>query len=287
MKPNAFQKILSLIYLMLLTVCCIFYVPFKDIEGSYDTEIFYDGIWSDNSNIDFYRIGIYLVLLSIVYFFIYRYLIKMNDLPEVDFKIKARFELKTFIVFVTSIAICFLFIFIWNNINHYYDKSLKQEIQKRQAVINEKSSKREAKKSVRSDFWRESYKTFNLQPFDNNIQNYWVALIKSINNNIWLTSYYEKFPNNSLKQFNIKSPSDLKHFIEINAYDNEDVTKEKEVKILNKELNQIIEKRSNITIYKYEEIRKIILVFLCIMFGLLYILRPLYIFVKGIFEELK
>ena len=54
MKPNAFQKILALIYLVLISVCCIFYVPFRNTHGRYKTEIVYDAIWSDNSNIDLY-----------------------------------------------------------------------------------------------------------------------------------------------------------------------------------------------------------------------------------------
>lgn len=299
MKPNAFQKILALIYLFLLAVCCIFYVPFRETfendrtyysyetHEKYKTEIIYDAIWSDKSKIDLYRIGIYLVVLSVSFYFIYRYLNRMNDFDEAVYKKKARFELKTFIVFISGITICFLFLVISNGINQYRKKSLTEDIQSMQTTITEKSAKREAKKEIRIDFWDESRTTFNLDEFNNNIQNYWESLMKAKEDNDWLTSFYEKFPSHSLKRFNFKNPYDLKHFIETNAYDNDDVAKQEEVKLLIAELNPIIDKRDRITFYQDAEIRKIMLICLAIFFGLLYILRPLVAFIKGIFTELK
>jgi hypothetical protein len=287
MKPNAFQKILALIYLVLIAVCCIFYVPFRETHGKYKTEIIYDAIWSGNSNFDLYRIGIYLVLLSVSFYFIYRYLNRMNDLDEAVYKTKARFELISYIVFISAIAICFLFLVVSNGINQYRKKSLTEDIKRKQGTITEKSAKWEAKKANRRNFWDESRSTFNLDNFDNDIQKYWEALMKLKENNISLTSFYGEFSIYSLKRFNFKNPNDLKHFIETNAYDNDDVAKQEEVKLLNAELNPVIAKRDSITFYQDTEIRKIMLICLAILFGLLYILRPLFAFIKGIFAELK
>lgn len=287
MKPNAFQKILALIYLILLAVSCIFYVPFRNLDDRYDTEIVYDAIWSNNSNIDLYRIGIYLILLSVSFYLLYRYLNRMNDLDETVYKKKAKIELKTFIVFISGMTICLLFLIGSNAINQVRKKSLIADVQQKQTLISEKSAKREAKKAQRSSFWDESRSTFNLDEFDNNIANYWQALIKSKEDNVWLTSFYGKFPDYSLKQLNIKSPNDLKRFIENNAYDNDDIAKQEDVKILNAELNPLILKMDSIKFYKEIEIRKITLICITILFGLLYIVRPLLLFIKGIFTELR
>jgi hypothetical protein len=211
----------------------------------------------------------------------------MNDLDEAVYKTKARFELISYIVFISAIAICFLFLVVSNGINQYRKKSLTEDIKRKQGTITEKSAKWEAKKANRRNFWDESRSTFNLDNFDNDIQKYWEALMKLKENNISLTSFYGEFSIYSLKRFNFKNPNDLKHFIETNAYDNDDVAKQEEVKLLNAELNPVIAKRDSITFYQDTEIRKIMLICLAILFGLLYILRPLFAFIKGIFAELK
>ena len=157
MKPNAFQKIIALIYLVLLSICCIFYVPFRNSHSRYNTEIVYDAIWSDNSNIDLYRIAIYLLVLSITFYFFYKYLNKMSDLEPSLYKRKAKSELIVFILFVLSIAICLTFLIGSNGINQMKRKSLTEDIQKTQNLIAEKTTKR----ANRSRFWYESKNAFS------------------------------------------------------------------------------------------------------------------------------
>lgn len=287
MRPNAFQKILSLVYLCLIAVSCVFYVPFRNMHGRYDTEIVYDAIWSDNSNIDLYRIAIYLLVISVTFYFLYRYLNRMNDLEASTYKRKAKRELITFIVFISAISLCLLFLIGSNITNQLRRKSLITDIQNTQTLIAEKSAKREAKKAIRSNFWDESRKTFNLDEFENNVQNYWERLIKQKAADAWVSSFYEKFPTNNLKQFGINNPVDLKHFIEVNAYDDDDVQKQEEVKALSVDLNTYQTKKDSITFYQDNDIRRITLIFLTILFGILYIGRPLILFIKGIFTELK
>lgn len=283
MRPNAFQKILSLIYLVLLAVSCIFYVPFRNMPGRYNTEIVYDAIWSDNSNIDLYRIGIYLLVLSVTFHFLYRYLNKMNDLDVTIYKKKAKNELIAFLIFISGIAICLIFLISSNGINQIRKKSFKEDIQKNQTLIVEKAAKR----SIRSSFWNASRRTFNLEIYSNNIQDYWDFLIKNKVDDNWLNYYYSKFPREDLNEFNIKNANDLKRFIEVNTYNNNDIKNQDDVRTLNTEINLYQSKLDSITFYQDEEIRKITLICLTVLFGLLFIARPLLLFIKGIFIELR
>jgi hypothetical protein len=318
MKPNAFQKILALIYLVVLAVCCIFYVPFRNTHGRYETEIVYDAILSDNSNIDLYRIGIYLLVLSVTFYFLYKYLNKMSDLEPSLYKRKAKNELIVFILFVLSIAVCLTYLISSNTINQIKKKSLTKDIQKAQNLVAEKSTK----KVIRSRFWDESQRNFrynvmvtkggdtyrinsydlrsferdgythvrsllDFDDFDNNIQTYWETLIKSKDNYDWLSSFYFYFSDNSLKQFNIKNTDDLKKFIEANDYNDEDVKKQEEVKVLTTDLNAYQAKKDALTFYQDKDIRRITLICLTILFGILYVARPLILFIRGIFVELK
>ena len=318
MKPNAFQKIIALIYLVLISVCCIFYVPFRNAHGRYETEIVYDAIWSNNSNIDLYRIGIYLLVLSITFYFLYNYLNKMGDLEPSLYKRKAKTELIVFIVFVLSISVCLTYLISSNGINQMRRMSLTKDIQHTQNLITEKT----AKKSVRSRFWdvsknefsynmmitkgndtyrirkyefrnaeREGYspvkRLIDFDDFDNNIQTYWETLIKSKDNREWLSDFYFYFSDNTLNQFNVKNLNELKNFIEVNDYNDEDVKKQEEVKVLVTDLNSYQIKKDALTFYQDKDIRRITLIFLTILFGILYVARPLILFIRGIFVELK
>jgi hypothetical protein len=211
----------------------------------------------------------------------------MNDLETSIYKRKAKRELVTFIIFISTISLCLLFLIGSNITNQLRRKSLITDIQNTQILIAEKSAKREAKKAIRGNFWDESRKTFNLDEFDNNIQTYWERLLKQKAADVWVSSFYEKFSTNSLKQFGINNPYDLKHFIEINAYDNDDIQKQEEVKALSADLNLYQTKKDGITFYQDNDIRRITLIFFTILFGILYIGRPLILFIKGIFTELK
>lgn len=318
MKPNAFQKILTLIYLVLLSVCCIFYVPFRNKNGRNSTQIVYDVIWSNNTSIDIYRIVIYLLVLSVTFYFLYKYLNRMTELEPSIYKKKAKSELIIFILFFLSTAVCLVFLIGSNAINKVRKKTLSEDIQRTQNLISEKTTK----KSIRSRFWevsknefsyntmvtkgndtyrirkyelrsaeREGYLPVNslieFDDFDNNIQTYWETLIKSKDNEEWLNSFSFYFSDKSLEQFNIKNINDLKMFIEVNDYNNEDVKKQEEVKELTTALNSYQIKKNTLTFYRNNDIRRITLICLTILFGILYVTRPLILFIRGIFIELK
>jgi hypothetical protein len=74
----------------------------------------------------------------------------------------------------------------------------------------------------------------------------------------------------------------LKHFIEINAYDNDDIQKQEEVKALSADLNLYQTKKDGITFYQDNDIRRITL-FFTILFGILYIGRPLILFIRNLY----
>jgi hypothetical protein len=214
--------------------------------------------------------------------------------------------------------VCLIFLIGSNFITQTKKKSLSENIQKIQLSIDDKTTK----KILRNNFWNESKNAFtnkimvtngketylinkydlrkaerngysrlkNLIDFDgfnNNIQSYWETLIGHKQDNEWLSSFFLYFPENSLDQFNIKNTDDLKTFIEVNTYNNEDVKKQEEVKTLTTELNLYQTKNGGLTLYQYSDIRRITLICLAILFGILYVVRPLIIFIKGIFIELK
>lgn len=318
MRPNAFQKILFLIYFFLFLLCCVFYVPFRDFQGRYKTEIVYDAIWSGNSNIDLYRIGIYILILGTSFYFLYKFLNRMNDLEPDRYKKSAKKELFVFIIFISGILLCLTYQIGTNWINQFRKKSLTEKIEKTQTLITEKSVKR----STRSSFWsatqaafasnvmvtkgddtyrvsnwdvrnaeREGYSRMeplmNLNDFDNNIQTFWRHLLNHKDNPDWLNSFFFYFSDNHLKEFNIKNENELKVFIENNNYNDDDFKKQEEVKVLTTELNSYQTKKDSLTFYQDKDIRRITLIFLAILFGILYLARPLILFIKGIFLELK
>lgn len=283
MRLNAFQKILVLIYLILLSITCVFYVPFRASHGRYEAGVIYDNIWSENSNIDLYRILIYILILVVTFYFLFRYLGKMSDLDVTIYKRRAKNELIVFLIFIISMSVCLITVFGTNGINRIRSKSLIVEIQKIQTQITENARK----KLTRGEFWDESLKTFNLEEFDNRINRYWDAMMESKSDFKWLNEFYSKFPKRNLQRFSIRSPSDLKSFIESNAFNNADFKKEEENKILTSNLTELQNRQSSLTFYETEDIRRITLFCLAILFVTLYIARPLFLFIKSIFNEVR
>jgi hypothetical protein len=242
----------------------------------------------------------------------------MSDLEPSIYKRKAKNELIIFIVFVSGIAICLIYLIGTNAINQIKRKSLTDDIEKTQNLIAEKTTK----KTTRSKFWDEckyaftnnlmvtkgndtyrikAYDLLNAEhdgytqvkslidfdKFDNNIQKLWQTLIKFKDNYEWLNSFYFYFDDNSLKQFGIKNTDDLKKFIEVNDYNNEDFKRQEEVKGLTVELKLYQAKRDALTFYQDNDIRRISLVCITFLFIILYLARPLILFIKGIFVELR
>lgn len=89
------------------------------------------------------------------------------------------------------------------------------------------------------------------------------------------------------KKFGIHSSNDLRKFIQTNALIEEDLKKDAENVALSKKLNKLREKKAQLTLYSNKDFRRIGVTFYIIVFASLYVLRPLFWYVKGLFAEIN
>lgn len=287
MRPNIFQKILSLIYLLLISVCCIFYVPFRESNNSYNSDIKYDTIWSNNTNIDLFRIFIYLVVLSISFYLIYKYLNRMNEIEKDTYKKKARIELFILILFIVGSLTSLFYFKIHNEANQIREKSLLSKMNELETLISEKSDILKKKERRRKYFFAASEEIFNLNEFNDDNIKFWEQISKNKEESQWLNLFYKKFPKETLEDIRVKSPNELKKFIESNSIDNTDLKNINDLEKLYSKYGKITYKRLGIAYYDLEEAQHTSILYVSILFVLLYVFRPLLIFIKGMFVELK
>jgi uncharacterized membrane protein YvbJ len=290
-KPNALQKILLLNFLVWLIVT-LFYFPYKD-----NGEIVYDTLWVDRSNIDWLRVLLQFGLLFLVTFILYKYLLRYNTFEKQQYKKIARRELYLFFAFVFTIFVCGLFLFGRNYVNKKRDLQLAEKISPLKQTIQEISRK----KITRSEFINVVNDLVNLEKnYDNRINRFWDSLTLNKEKYPWLELRYFYFTTTLKKNdplgldqalraqrianMGINSPLDLKRFIENNTLTEEDFKKEKETL---ETINKITEERTHLTLYENREIRKISLITLALVFCILYLLRPLFYFIKELFAEIK
>jgi len=283
MKINVFQKILSLLYLIIILIICIFFIPFKKSIDKFDTKVIFDAIWTDNSNIDLYRLFLMLFPLSIIFYFIFIYLSKINVDDQSSYKNKAKTEVRIFVVFILSlVATVLIFIFI-NLVNHIRVNIIDNKVYSTNLFINENS----VKLNARRDFFISSKYYYNLEEYDNNVSKYWDFLMKSKNDDDWLNYYYDNFDVNTLMEFDINNPTELHLFIVKNSFTAKDWENFKIIENLKEDLNVIMEKRSSIYFYNYQDIRYYLLLVFVLLFVSIYILRPIYFFLKGLLYEVS
>lgn len=302
-KPNAFQKILFLVSLLWFIVA-LFYIPYKD-----DDEIVYDTLWAGRSEkIDLLRAILQFGLLFIVTHFLYCYLRRNNSLEKHRYKKLAKRELFLFFLLVLSVFACGLYLFGTNFINRKRDKKLAEQI----APIEQKIEQNSAKRRLRQEFWNEvnsndripTYEEIMHGDFDNRINRYWDFVELNMEDNEWLLKYYNSFkPSRNIPpflkengfevanqldiRFKLHSPNALKDFIKNNALRTEDFKKDEESKTLGETLNKLREEKLQLTFYDNKDFRRITLITLTVIFALLYLLRPLFWFVKGLLTEIK
>lgn len=318
MRINAFQKILSLIYLILVTVCCVFYVPFHIKQGGNQNQVIYDSIWSDNQNIDIYRIGIYILVLSIIFYFLYRLLNTMNDLEVSVYKKKAKSEFRILLIFILGIIICLLFL-TGNNLINYFRKNLlstKIENNKRLITIEQSNSLKafldvDQKNVDRLDkifklynnLLKDGYTVENLgtvDKFTSAISD--SARADKIYSNLISDGYTEKnlgtkddflstFSQKelTLAEFAAKIKAEYKEYANIDdsTLMSDIIHKQERVKMLTEQISVYYLKQDSFAFYSLQDFRSITLIWLVISFGLLYLVRPLFLFIKGIYTELK
>ena len=299
-KPNAFQKILLLISLVWFVVA-LFYTPYKD-----DGEIVYDVLWANRSEkVDLLRVLMQFGLLLIATYILYHYLRRFNTLEKQPYKKLAKRELYLFFLFVFSIFACGLYLSGTNFINKKSDQKLAEQIAPIEQLIEQNSQKRKK----RSAFWDEAKTVYDLGEFDNKINRYWDFLVVNMDDEEWLNRFYNSFNKktynynygnnyekkyyvddefNSLKRnFSLNTPNDLKNYIRNYSLTADDFKKDEENKTASEKLNKMREEKAHLTFYNNKDFRRISLISLVVVFFLLYVLRPLFWFVKGLFTEIK
>lgn len=281
MKLNIFQKILFLSYLILIAVTCILFVPF-----THGDSVYYHPIWSDSSNIDITRICFYLILFTAIFYMVYKYLNRMNNLDPLVYKKKARTELRIFVFFIGSILFIIL-LFVGNNlVNSIYRKYYITELEKTETLIREKSVSVHYKEIKRRIFWNYCSRNFVLTGFQNNIDNLWQYSM-SRNDLKFLKRIYNKFPLAGLRELNIKSPKDLGRFFKENNFSKDEQEIRNEIRALNNKKKSLSIQNQSLEFFGSEEISKPVIFCFIALFGLLYFFRPAVYFIKGMFSELN
>lgn len=129
MKPNIFQKIEFLVYLSIIILICIYYVPYQ--SNNYYT--FHSNIMNDGyGTMSYFRFLIYLVIPTLSFYFIYKYLDGMNSIEPIIYKKKAKKELYVFFIFIGVVMGSILFLYVKNNYTEIKKERFKSQI----SVIN-------------------------------------------------------------------------------------------------------------------------------------------------------
>lgn len=146
MKPNIFQKIAFLVYILIVVLICVYFVPYTGEKMGYAYDPWEDdfsyqnlGVKSYHSNIldegfgtiCYQRFVIYLVVPAIFLCFIYKYLGRMNFLTMDFYRKKAKLEIFIFILFVSIVMGLIMFLFGINYFleeNYYTDEEIKANI---------------------------------------------------------------------------------------------------------------------------------------------------------------
>lgn len=125
MKPNIFQKVAFLVYISIILFICIYFVPYQN-NTNYT---FHSSIMSDGyGTMSYFRFLIYLIVPTISFYFVRKYLEGMNSLESCAYKKKAKRELYVFFFFASIIAGVVLFSYGKNEYSEFRKKKLESQI---------------------------------------------------------------------------------------------------------------------------------------------------------------
>lgn len=129
MKLNIFQKIAFLVYISIILLICICFVPYQN-KSSYT---FHSSIMSDGyGNISYFRFLIYILIPTVSIYFVNKYLDAMNLLESSIYKKKAKTELYIFLVYICAIIGAIIFIYGHNQ----YTEMRKEQLESQISEIN-------------------------------------------------------------------------------------------------------------------------------------------------------
>lgn len=119
MKPNIFQKGIIFIYILLIVVCAIFFIPYKiyniPYNNKYGLNISYGPIWSQHDIIDYKRLILEIFFGSIIFVGL---LILFRGDKKFDFnsretKKNIKKETLIFLSFTIIVVLCFLLLIFY------------------------------------------------------------------------------------------------------------------------------------------------------------------------------
>lgn len=315
MKQNIFQKIAFLVYISIIVLICVYFVPYQNN----DNYTFHSNIISDGyGSLSYFRFLIYLIVPTLSFYFVYKYLEGMNSMESSVCKKKAKQELYIFFVYLGIIIGTILFLYGQNQyteirkeqlksqiseINYSFDK-LRNELSKRppldlsgvDEILNGNSKKSlenipplpKGFTAIKKDTAKQEFDEFGIAikkpPFNPNKtyeaykKNVDKVLKKS--SNVRFSGIRKKQLETNIKELtgNGSSFDDLNKMIVdyVEMFSENGIKKAK----LEFELKEIV-------VYSEEEIKKKIIFTFLASFMLFYIIRPLFSMFKGMFKEVN
>jgi heme/copper-type cytochrome/quinol oxidase subunit 2 len=290
MKYNIFQKIAFFVYSLALLIILTCLVPYKDVYDpkirENNLETFHDSIFSIYGTICYFRFLIYLVIPSIIFYFILKYLRNMNELERHLYLKKAKTELYIFCFLISIIFFVFMFFVISNKYNEISKQKLDNQFQ---IVLAKK---------------RHNHIVFDNEYVDDNkLYSYNQLLDKVVNQSLDIDEYYfdikkvtrEKLfhTDNDLYVRESEYVNPYSDFFIYNFYEKYeelilnkkifDVKVEKYPTVLIENQEQV----SKLTFYSIKEIKEFIVYTFFALTFILYAIRPFFFSIKSMFFEVN
>lgn len=285
MQLNIFQKIIVLIYVSIIILICIYFIPFhgayngfNPVEGSYKVnKSYHSNIFDEGYGaISYFRLLFYLSIPSIVFYFLLIYLRKMNSLDVEIYKKKAKRELYVFFVFSSVILGNILYLYGRNEYLEIKSNKLNIEILETKKAIKEFDESLNYKHKIYSliNDYRFTGYSWGEDVFDSYLEN-----DKGFLNSIYI--FLKK--NNELENISestFNSRMIIKTPYEISILEN------KKNKLL-KDLDDKTGDLRGLTFYDNYAISFNIISGFLVCFLLLYIIRPIFYFIKEMIKEVN
>lgn len=294
MKQNIFQKIAFLVYISIILLIFIYFVPYQN-KNNYT---FHSSIMSDGYGImSYFRFIIYCVIITLSFYFIYKYLDGMNSVESSVYKKKAKRELYVFFVFIGLVIGSILFLYVKNEYSEIRKERLKSQISEINysfdKLRNELSKRPPLDLSGAQDILKENVDEYGIKikkPIEKlNLDlggYYYETYKKNVDevlkktSNVGLSVIRRKQLETNIKELidNGSSFDDLNKMI----VDYVEMFSENGIKKIKLELQL-----KEITVYNKEEIQKKIIFMFLISFILFYVIRPLFSMLKGMLKEVN
>jgi hypothetical protein len=284
MKPNIFQKIAFLVYISVIVLICVYFVPYHGTQNylgvmmenikrdsSYHSNILDEGF----GTISYFRFLFYLGIPGLLVYFVYGYLDKLNDLDTKVYYKKAKNELYIFLLFLL-INLGLIFFLYGKNI---YSENKKNPINNEISSINKSIEEIDKNLSYR-------YRIFTIISDEYYQDSSWTEEVfySYVDNEVGFLSPMYDFLKEKSEM--IESEETFNSLMKIKTPDEILFLKNKRAE-LDKKLEINSEKLNQITFYSGEDVRHYILITFLASFILLYIIRPLFSIFKGILKEVR